>query len=128
MPEFRIELSPLNSALPKVLSVVLSVKINDGGIMLNKKYCSEAALRRQIVAAITRRWPRAWIYCPADRWKSGIPDLLICVEGKFLAIEVKTPIGRVAPIQDATLSKIRRAGGSAWVIRAIQELDHVYLP
>ncbi len=67
------------------------------------------------------------MYCPADRWKSGIPDLLLCVNGLFLAMELKTPTGRVAPIQDATLNKIRFAGGWAWVIRSVKELDDVVL-
>ena len=42
-------------------------------------------------------------------------------------MELKTPTGRVAPIQDATLNKIRFAGGWAWVIRSVKELDDVVL-
>ena len=57
-----------------------------------------------------------------------MPDALLCVEGKFLAIEFKTPRGRLAPIQAATLAAIRRAGGSAWVIRSVEELRDAILP
>ena len=82
------------------------------------------------MAYLLRRWPRAWVYCPADRWKSGIPDVLCVIppSGFFLAIEVKTPTGYLAPIQTATLAKIRRAGATAWVIRSLEELRHVVLP
>ena len=90
--------------------------------------CSEATLRRRALAAITKRWPQAWVYHPSDRWRTGVPDALMCVEGKFLAMEFKTPHGRLAPIQSATLSAIRRAGGTAWVIRSVEELRDALLP
>ena len=86
---------------------------------------SEAILRWQIVKAIKQRWPWAWVYHPCDTTHSGIPDLLCCINGQFLALEVKTPTGRVAPIQDAILSQIRLAKGRAWVIRSVKELTDV---
>lgn len=91
-------------------------------------WAPEAPLRLAIVRAIKKRWPRAWVYHPSDRWRTGVPDLLVCAEGRFLAIEVKTARGTVAPIQEATLTAIRCAGGIGWVIRSVKELDHVYLP
>ena len=87
---------------------------------------TETVLRRRIVRALKTQWPLAWVWHPDSRFTSGIPDLLICVEGNFLAIEVKTPRGRIAPIQHATLMKIRRAGGRAWIIRSVEELDDVF--
>ena len=91
--------------------------------------CSESALKSRIVAGLKRRWPKAWVYCPTDRIRSGVPDI-VCVlppSGFTLAIEVKTPTGRVDPIQTATLQKIRNAGGFAWVIRSMEEFRHVVL-
>ena len=92
--------------------------------------CSEAVLRRRIVRAIKTRWPTAWVYHPADRFHSGIPDLLICIppHGLWLAIEVKRPGESPTPLQRIILRKIRQAGGAAWVIRDPKELHHVYLP
>ena len=89
--------------------------------------CSEAVLRRKIVAAIKRQYPQAWVYHPCDTTHSGIPDLLCCVEGKFLALEVKTPTGYVTPIQYAILSQIHLAKGKAHVIRNVEELTGFYL-
>ena len=48
--------------------------------------------------------------------KSGIPDLLACVNGRFVAIEVKGYGGIVAPLQVRTLCKIKDSGGIAMVV------------
>lgn len=41
----------------------------------------------------------------------GIPDLLCCVNGKFLAIEVKATNGRPSKLQELTIEQIKNAGG-----------------
>lgn len=48
---------------------------------------------------------------------------LICVapDGRFLAIEVKTPTGRTSAQQTAFISAVRLAGGRAGVARTVEE-------
>lgn len=41
----------------------------------------------------------------------GIPDLLCCVNGKFLGIEVKATNGRPSKLQEITIEQIKNAGG-----------------
>ena len=48
--------------------------------------------------------------------KKGIPDILACVNGYFVGIEVKAQNGTVKPIQEYHLKKIRKAGGFAFVL------------
>lgn len=43
--------------------------------------------------------------------KSGVPDLLCCIGGYFVAIEVKATNGRPSLLQLDKLQKIRDAGG-----------------
>lgn len=43
--------------------------------------------------------------------KSGIPDILVCDNGDFLAIEVKAKRGKPTLLQLITLKKIRESGG-----------------
>lgn len=43
--------------------------------------------------------------------KSGIPDLLVCSDGRFLGIEVKAPNGEPSLLQLVNLKKIRESGG-----------------
>ncbi len=49
--------------------------------------------------------------------KSGIPDLLVCIGGRFLGIEVKSEIGQPSELQVYNVEKIREAGGLAIVLR-----------
>ena len=45
--------------------------------------------------------------------RSGVPDILACINGRYVAIEVKQENGRVTPLQDAHQRQIRAAGGVA---------------
>ena len=46
--------------------------------------------------------------------QKGVPDILACVKGKFVAIEVKRPKQKPTPIQYAWLEAIKKAGGVAF--------------
>lgn len=48
--------------------------------------------------------------------KSGIPDILACVNGAFLAIEVKSSTGTPKPLQIHNIKKINTAGGYAVIV------------
>lgn len=45
--------------------------------------------------------------------KSGVPDLLVCLNGMFLGVELKAPRGLPTDLQLHTLRKIDEAGGYA---------------
>lgn len=54
---------------------------------------------------------------------SGIPDILACYKGRFIAIEVKRPEGGVtSPLQKLKLKQIEDAGGVAIVARSVEEV------
>lgn len=46
---------------------------------------------------------------------SGTPDILACVNGYFLAIEVKAQTGKPSELQLVKIADIRKAGGFAYV-------------
>lgn len=48
----------------------------------------------------------------------GVPDILLCKKGKFVAIELKRPDGKgvVHPRQEAQIRRIRESGGTGEVI------------
>lgn len=48
--------------------------------------------------------------------KAGIPDLLCCVSGHAVAIEVKADNGKPSELQLYNIRKIREAGGFAFVV------------
>lgn len=48
--------------------------------------------------------------------RAGIPDIIVCAYGSFLAIECKAAGGTTTKLQERELREIRRAGGTAMVI------------
>lgn len=48
--------------------------------------------------------------------RSGVPDIICCVEGRFLAIECKAGKNKTTALQDREMNAIVMAGGSAIVI------------
>lgn len=56
---------------------------------------------------------------------AGIPDIICCYRGRFVAFEVKVPGNLPTPLQKSTLEKIRRAGGTAEVVRSLDEVKAV---
>lgn len=48
--------------------------------------------------------------------KAGVPDLLVCCNGHFLAVELKAPNGKPSPLQLHTINEIIDAGGTALVL------------
>lgn len=56
----------------------------------------------------------------AEFTKSGIPDILACVNGYFVAIEVKAPTGKPSELQKYNICKIIADGGFGVVVRPDQ--------
>lgn len=48
--------------------------------------------------------------------KAGVPDILACVGGFFVAIEVKAENGKPSELQLRNIELIKRAGGFAFVL------------
>lgn len=48
--------------------------------------------------------------------KKGIPDILACVNGYFLGIEVKAPDNKPSELQLYNIRKIKESGGFACVV------------
>ena len=48
--------------------------------------------------------------------QAGIPDLLICVNGYFVAVEVKGDKGKPTDLQLYNIERIKKAGGVAMVL------------
>ena len=47
----------------------------------------------------------------------GVPDILMCVNGRFVAIEVKGDDDKLSKIQWVQLDRISKAGGLGWIVR-----------
>ncbi len=47
----------------------------------------------------------------------GILDLTLCVNGRFVAVELKSEKGKVSVLQEYNIKEIKRCGGIAIVLR-----------
>ncbi len=53
---------------------------------------------------------------------AGIPDIIACIGGRFVAFEVKPESGKATALQDATIRKILSCGGHAFVVCSVDEV------
>ena len=93
---------------------------------------TEAALVKAIERAIRGKWPDAWTFKAVGHpyQLAGVPDLLVAVEGRLIALEVKWQSpgeskeharGRATMLQLQEIEKLRRAGCGAEVVVSVEE-------
>ena len=56
---------------------------------------------------------------------AGVPDIICCYKGRFIALEVKAPDGKATALQDATIRRIIGAGGIARIVRSLEEVKSI---
>lgn len=69
----------------------------------------------------------AYVVKTVSASKKGVPDVIACYKGKFIAIEMKTPEKRhnTTPLQDYNIARVLKAGGYAMVVVHPEELHWV---
>jgi hypothetical protein len=97
-----------------------------------REYVDEAALQRAIVKAILKLRPNAWVFHPVGGpyQQPGIPDLLICIDGLLIGMEIKHKKynesleharNRATPEQRRQIRLINASGGMAGVVTSVKE-------
>ena len=56
---------------------------------------------------------------------AGIPDIIVCHKGRFIALEAKVGRNQPTRLQAATIEQIKRAGGKAEVVRTVEEVKRI---
>lgn len=56
---------------------------------------------------------------------AGLPDIICCIGGRFVAFEVKTPSGKLTKLQEITITKIRVAKGEAFKVTSVEEVKTI---
>jgi Holliday junction resolvase len=76
----------------------------------------EGAVKKRVVNVL--KMHNVYYFFPATygMGRSGVPDIICCVDGNFLAIECKAGRGKTTALQDYEIECIRRAGGTALVV------------
>ena len=76
----------------------------------------EALVKRKVTAVLKEQGVYYFYPVMGGYGRSGIPDIICCVAGYFLAIECKAGRGKTTALQDLELQKITAAGGQTLVI------------
>jgi hypothetical protein len=76
----------------------------------------EGKVKKKVVAILKRH--NVYHFFPAANGygRSGIPDIICCWHGAFVAIECKAGGGRTTALQDREIAQIIGAGGHAFVV------------
>lgn len=61
-----------------------------------------------------RKIDRCWWVKTQFRAQRGVPDLMICLNGRFVAIELKVDGEFPTPLQDEVLELVQKANGTAF--------------
>lgn len=85
-------------------------------------------LEKDIVTAIMRFLKTvpdcfAWKTHGGMYGTAGIPDIICCLQGRFVAFEVKTETGKLTKLQESMISKIKAAKGEAFKVTSVEEVS-----
>lgn len=90
----------------------------------------EGAVKNWIKTQILKKYATAYVYVThvGQYGKRGVPDLVMCIKGLFVTIEVKTINGKLTPLQALEGRRIEKAGGifMAMYGRNQDQLDELY--
>ena len=59
---------------------------------------------------------------------AGLPDIICCIGGRFVAFEVKTPSGKLSKLQEITIAKIKAAKGEAYKVTSVEDVKSIFIP
>ena len=76
----------------------------------------ESKVKAKVVAALKRAGVYYFFPVMGGYGRSGIPDIIVCANGRFIAIECKAGKNTTTALQEFELAKIRQSGGTAIVV------------
>ncbi len=56
---------------------------------------------------------------------AGIPDIIVCYHGRFVALEAKVGKNKPTSLQAATIKQIQKAGGTAAVVYSLDDVKKI---
>lgn len=77
----------------------------------------EGKVKDACVALLTKHAAYYFFPVMGGYGRAGIPDIIACHNGRFLAVECKAGYNKTTPLQEREIAAIHKAGGAAMVIR-----------
>ena len=85
----------------------------------------ESSLQRRIITYLRAEGCYVFKVVGSPLQQRGTPDLLVCYQGRFLALEIKVPGAKPTPLQVHEMTKIGAAGGIATTVESVEEVKAV---
>lgn len=84
----------------------------------------ESQIQANIIKSLKKDYPDAYIIKVTSATKRGVPDIIACINGRFIGIEVKTPktIKNVSKLQEKNILDITKAGGFSFVVSSYSDV------
>ena len=85
---------------------------------------NEQVIQKSIIKYLKTK---AYVVKIVSASKSGIPDLLVCYKGRFIAFEVKTPDTKddTSDLQEYNIREIVKNGGLAFVVWELKQVKEI---
>ena len=90
-------------------------------MQLNKRYRLEADLTKNAKKWLDLQDDLTYMKI-SDRFNKGISDILCCVNGIFVAVELKADDGHASPHQELFIKDIKKHGGIGGVCYTIMDV------
>ena len=76
----------------------------------------EAKVKKKVVDVLKKNGAYYFFPATGGYGRSGVPDIVSCYRGVFIAIECKAGTNKPTPLQEAEMGKIRQAQGFVLVV------------
>jgi Holliday junction resolvase len=79
----------------------------------------ESKVKKQVVEVLKEVGAYYFYPVTGGYGRSGVPDVVACLRGRFIGIECKAGKGKTTALQDKNLHDIEDAGGIPWVVNEV---------
>ena len=76
----------------------------------------ESKVKKQVVEILKREGVYYFYPVTGGFGRSGVPDIVCCLNGRFFGIECKAGTNKPTALQEAEMARIRLAGGKTLVV------------
>jgi Holliday junction resolvase len=76
----------------------------------------ESKVKKQVVEVLKREGVYYFYPVTGGFGRSGVPDIICCLNGRFFGIECKAGTNKPTALQEAEMARIRLAGGKTLVV------------
>jgi Holliday junction resolvase len=82
----------------------------------------EGKVKKEVIAYLNERGAYYFMPVTGGYGRSGVPDIVACLNGKFVGLECKAGDNQPTALQVKNLKAIRSAGGLSFCVNSVKVL------